>query len=186
MINKKGAIELSFSTIIIIAIGSVLLILGLVFVKNIFDSSRGAIDLIDKNTKSQINQLFNQDEDLKTIVYLPNRAAELKKGKSGIVSFGIKNTARGETTAGKFSYQVRALEVEPGCRGLSLQQANDMIKLGKSSGTFELPAGDRPKEFEIILEAPQTAPLCFISYDINVKKDGQTYDTNTFSLKITS
>jgi hypothetical protein len=181
LFNKKGAIELSFSTIIIIAIGAVLLILGLVFVRNIFASGTDTINLIDKNTQAQINALFNQDENMKTIIYLANKQADVKKGSSYNLAFGIKNIDRNEVTAGKFSYQIIAKE--SGCK-LDLTTATNYIKIGKSDSGLSISPGGEPTERKIVLEIPATAPLCLISYDIAVTKDGQPYDTNQFILNI--
>ena len=182
--NKKGAFELSISTVIIIAIGATLLILGLIFVNNIFDLASTTVDLIDKNTKSQINQLFNED-DRKTVVYLPANEAVVKKGKSYNVEFGIKNTVRGESNAGQFTYQTRVSEVESGCQGLSESKAQGFIALGADSTRpiSILPGGD-PEERTIKLEIPDDAPLCSVTYDIIVKKDGADYHTNYFILDI--
>ncbi len=182
--SKKGAFELSITTVIIIAIGATLLILGLILVKNIFSGATGSIELIDRNVKSQINQLFNQD-DRKTVVYLPDNEAQVGKGKSYNIRFGIKNTVRGESQAGQFTYVVRVSEVEQGCRGLSAEKAESFIRLGRaSSSPIPILPGEEPKERIIVAEPSDDSPLCSITYDIIVKKDGADYDTNFFILRI--
>ncbi len=180
--KKKGAFELSIGTVVVIVIAMALLIMGLVLVRNIFQGATGSVDLIDKNVKSQINQLFNED-DRKTVVYLPDNTADVKKGTSYNVAFSIKNIERGTGEAGQFSYTVRASEVETGCR-LTLQQADSYIRLGSTGGPIRILPGEDPKERTIVFEAAETAPLCSIIYDIEIKLDGQIYDTNFFIMKI--
>ncbi len=183
-LNRKGAFELSISTVIIIAIGATLLILGLVLVRNIFTGATGTIDLIDRNTKSKINELFNTNDD-KVVVYLPSREAEIQKGKRYSVEFGIKNTERGETNPSDFSYTVSVGEVEQGCRGLSVDMATKFIKTGRSGAAIRISPGSDPIERAIVIEIPEDAPLCTILYNIEVRKNTQLYDTEFFNLIIT-
>ena len=183
-IKKRGAIELSMSTIVILVLAMSMLILGIFLINKILGGASGTVDLIDKNVKAQINQLFNTD-DRRVVVYLPGNTAEVKKGKSYNVEFGIKNVVRGESQAGQFTYQTRSSEVGGSCRGLSLEQAERFIETGRAS-TQPIPItpGDRPTERTIMIEIPETAPLCTVTYDIIVKKDGQDYDTGYFILRI--
>ena len=181
MANKKGALELSVGTIVVIVIAMSMLILGLVLVRNIFSGATEATELINNNVKAQINQLFNQ-EGTKTVVYLPDNQADVEKGKTYNVRFGIKNVVQGEASAGKFTYQVSVGEIENGCQ-LSEQQAETYIRLGKS-GALDILPGEEHKEQIIQVRASETAPLCSIKYDIKVKKDGQDYDTAFFILQI--
>lgn len=184
MRNKKGAIELSVGTVVIIAIGVTLLILGLVFVRNIIQSATGSVELIDRNVKAQINQLFNED-DRKTVVYLADNEAIVEKGKSYNVRFGIKNTIRGESEAGQFTYQTRVSEIQRECRGLSEAVADSFIIVGgEVTNPIPILPGGEPVERIIKVEPSETAPLCTIIYDIIVKKDGQDYDTSFFILRI--
>lgn len=182
MIQKRGALELSVGTIVIIVLAMSMLILGLVLVRNIFSGATEASDLINDNVKSQIQKLFNE-EDRKTVVYLPDNSAEISKGKSYNVLFAIRNNVRGESEAGSFTYETKATEVEQGCR-LTLQQADSYIRLGRSGGPVKITPGTDPVERKIEVRASDSAPLCSITYDIVVKKDGQTYDTNFFTLQI--
>jgi hypothetical protein len=180
--SKKAAIELSIGTIVIVAIGTTLLILGLILVTNIFTSASGTVDLIDKNTKAQINRLFNENDE-KTVIYLPGRQADIEKGQKGRIEFGIKNIVRGTSTAGSFTYQVRASEVQQGCSGLTLQKADSFIATGRSGKPVSILPGDTI-ERDIIMEVSEDSPLCIVKYDVIVKKDGQDYETNFFNLDI--
>jgi hypothetical protein len=182
MANKKAAIELSIGTIVIIVLAMSMLILGIVLIKNIFFGATSSVELIDRNVKAELNRLFN-DESTKSVVYLPDNQAEIDKGKGYNVRFGIKNVVRGEAEAGSFTYSVTVGEVETGCR-LSEAEADSYIRLGKSGGPIKILPGEDPKERIIVVEVTENAPLCSVTYDITVKKDGQDYDTNFFIVRI--
>lgn len=180
--SKKGAIELSIGTIVIIVIAMSMLILGLVLVRTIFAGAKYNVDQLNKNVEAEINKLFNENGG-KTFIYLPNNQADIKKGTSYGVAFGIKNDVQGESTAGRFVYSIKASSVQTGC-SLNLQQADSYLILG-ASGTLDLVPGSEPKFRLVKVQPPASAPLCEIAYDLIVTKDGQPYDTNFFIIKIT-
>jgi hypothetical protein len=180
--NRKGAMELSIGTIVILVIGMAMLILGLVLVRTIFTGAQYNVNALNKNVEAEINKLFNEKGG-RVFVYLPNNQADVKKGQSYGVAFAVKNDVEGETAPGKFTYQVVATSVQKGC-ALTLEQANSYVILS-GEGAFELSPGADPA-FKLVKVQPSTsAPLCEISYDINVKKDTATYASTFFVLKIT-
>lgn len=180
--NKKAALELSIGTIVVIVIAMSMLILGLVLVRTIFTGAKYNVDQLNKNVEAEINKLFNERGG-KTYVYLPNNQADVKKGQSFGIAFGIKNTAEAEVEAGEFTYEIKAASVQKGCP-LTLAQADNFLILG-DTGSLEILAGTDPRFRLVKFLAPETAPLCEMQYDLIVEKDGQPYDTNFFNVKIT-
>lgn len=181
--NKKGAIELSIGTIVIIVLAMAMLILGLTLVRTIFTGATYNVQELNKNVEGEINKLFNEKEGVKTIIYLPNNEADIKKGTSYGVAFAIKNTVQGENFAGRFSYKIQSSSVQTGCK-LSLAQADSYVILG-STGSVDISPGSDPVARLAKIQPPDAAPLCEIFYDLIVTKDGQPYDTNFFVVKIT-
>ena len=180
MNDRKGALELSIGTIVVIVLAVSMLILGLVLVKNIFSGATYNVDQLNKNVEAEINKLFNERGE-KIVMYLPNNQADVKQGKSYGVAFGVKNTVQGESTAGKFAYKVEASSIQKGCQ-LTVQQANNYVILG-DTGSFDLLPGQT--KFELVKVQPSSsAPLCEIKYTLSVTKDGQPYDSTFFILKI--
>jgi hypothetical protein len=180
--KKKAALELSVGTIVIIVIAMSMLILGLVLVRNIFTGSIHNVDLLNQKVKGEIEKLF-VEEGKKVAVYLPKSEAQVKKGDSFGVAFGVKNTAQGEATAARFSYSVKASDVQRGCQ-LSLQQADTYVTLG-GTRSFDLSPGS--SEYNLVkIQPPESAPLCEIFYDIIVTTDGQPFENTFFIIKITS
>lgn len=180
--NKKGALELSIGTIVVLVIGMSMLILGLVLVRTIFTGAKYNVDSLNENVKSEINKLFT-DNGGRVLVYLNNNEVDIKKGSSFGIAFAVRNDVEGEVQPGKFVYETKASSVQKGC-ALTLEQANSYIILN-GEGSFELSPGVEPYTKIIKARPSDSAPLCQITYDINVKKDGQTYASTFFILKIT-
>tara|TARA_Y100000310_G_scaffold338253_1_gene427385 strand:+ start:3342 stop:3905 length:564 start_codon:yes stop_codon:yes gene_type:complete len=180
--NKKGALELSIGTIVVIVIAMSMLILGLVLVRTIFTGAQYNVDQLNKNVEAEINKLFNERGE-RTIIYLPDNEAEVDKGDSFGIAFGVTNDVQGESTAGNFQYTIKASNIQKQCR-LTEQQADGYLILG-DKGSFSLLPGADPVYRLVKFQAPDTAPLCEVWYDIEVTKDGQPYDTTFFIVKIT-
>ena len=86
-ISKKGAMELSINTIVVVVIGITLLVLGLVFVREIFtklgDLSGGAF----QKAEQELKQIQSGD----TKINFP-ATIEIKKGKASTQDLLICNT----------------------------------------------------------------------------------------------
>jgi archaellum component FlaF (FlaF/FlaG flagellin family) len=180
--NRKGAIELSVSTIVIVVIAMAMLILGLVLVRTIFKSTISSIDKVDEGVKKEINNLFS-DGNQKVVVRLTNSKLDVKQGEIFGFAFGIKNTVQGESTAGKFSYEIKSSSIQRGCQ-LTQTQADNYIILG-DKGTFDLPPGQIYTGF-VEVQPSSNSPLCDIRYDISVTKDSQPYDSSFFIARVVS
>jgi len=187
--DKKGAIELSIGTIVIIVLAMAMLILGLVLVQKIFTGATEATELVNDNVKAQINKLFN-DEGTKTVIYLPNNQADIKKGNSYYIRFAIRNTntgGSGDSVAFNYEFTVSSKEgagVQEGCK-LTPEQAQKFIQVGRS-GTVSLRPGDPAVDRQLVIQAPDDSPLCKILYDLKVwTTDKQNvYDTNFFIVRV--
>ncbi len=60
--NKRGGMELSMSTIVVIVIAIIILIFGIIFGRNIMCSGIRATDQIDTAVKNQLRDLFGSDK----------------------------------------------------------------------------------------------------------------------------
>ena len=180
---RKGAVELSVGTIVILVIGMTMLVLGIVLVRTIFTGATDSVDLIDEGVKQEINKLFAEN-DKKVVVKLPNNKAEITKGKDFGVAFGVRNTEQGGTGAAqRFNYKVEATGIPSGCQ-VTKQEAERYIILGQA-GNLTIVPGSEP-EAEIIRFRPSDAsPLCNLRYTITVtKQDNSFYDSERFDIEI--
>lgn len=85
--NKKAAIEMSMTTIIVIVLGVVLLILGLVFVQFIFKKTTSLAEGAFEKAEGQIGDF---SEVSKPLMITPDRI-DLEKGESKIVVVVMAN-----------------------------------------------------------------------------------------------
>ena len=95
MQNKKGAIEMSMTTIIVMVLGVTLLILGLVFVRFVFDKGTDLAKNAFEKAEGSIDELSQKD---KPLVISPDRI-EIKKGNSQTVSVLLVNLQEDKATA---------------------------------------------------------------------------------------
>ena len=90
--NKKGALELSINTIVVIVIGVVLLSLGLVFVRGIF---RQTTDLSDKAFEDANRQLDALSGSVNEFVTVAPETIRVNAGDTSGFSVLVKNVEIG-------------------------------------------------------------------------------------------
>jgi len=189
MINKKGAIELSISTIVIIVLAMSMLILGLVLIRSIFVGTTDSVITMNDNVKEEIRKLF-QDEGQRYILRLSGDTATIKQGSDFGVAFGIKNTVQGDPNARRFRYTVdlsdTAENLKKNC-GITMDVAKGWIRFG--SGEMSIEPGNTEAD-RILISIPSNAPLCTTKYKIIVEQfdNGQwkVYTQPFFFVKIDS
>ncbi len=100
--QKKGAIELSMTTIIVIVLGVTLLILGLAFVRGIFSKVSGLTEEAFSSAEKEIQQRMGATEEM----YVSGGLYwEVEPGKPLVRYVGIQNFGD-ETTASDFKIEV--------------------------------------------------------------------------------
>ena len=126
--NKKGAIELSMTTIIVIVMGVTLLILGITFVRTIFTK----IQNISETTFDQAGDILGEIENVNEFLTITPNVKEIEQGKDGVAKVTIANfgedpiTVNVETTTkdkkikcefldeGEFTNKVNNIEIKSG------------------------------------------------------------------------
>ena len=187
VMRKKGAMELSMGTIVILVLAMSMLILGLVLVRTIFTGAKYNVDTMNTKVQNEINKLFVEDE--KMVVYLANKKLDIKSGEDWGVAFAIKNLIPGEIGSKRFQYDVAvnmdSIDLKSSCGGLSITEAESWIKAGKSSSITLNPA---ETGYDIIrFQIPEGAPLCFVRYSITASHPdipGSDYVSRNFDLNI--
>ncbi|MEM4703340.1 MAG: hypothetical protein QXP53_02560 [Candidatus Pacearchaeota archaeon] len=178
--RKKAAFEMSVTTMVVIVIAVVLLVLGLVFVRQIFSGATENVLTINDKVRSEINKLFSE-ENQKTAIYLSDRIAEVKQGKPFGVAFAIRNIGSRESTFG-YTVSVNDPQIQSKC-GITTSDAMAWIVAGGSETGITLPPGHL--YFTIIRFEPDlTAPLCTVRFKVAITQGTTTYDTFSFDVKI--
>ena len=176
--GKKAAIEMSVGTMVIIVISVVLLVLALIFVRRIFSGATYNVDQLNDAVRGEINKLFGQ-EGQKAALFLPGNTAKVKPREAFGVAFGIRNI----DPSGKFNYQVQATEVSSTCSGISIQQANNWIVLGKT-GEISIASGDTGYGL-VKVNVPANANVgCQVRFSGEVTKEGSEYTSFFFDVEV--
>jgi len=188
MKSKKGAIELSVGTIVIIVLAMTMLILGIVLIRNIFTGTITNVDEINEGVRDQIKKLFQNEND-RAVIYLTGKTAEVDKGEDYGIAFGVRNIKTGDPDPTVFKYETVMADSDSELReacGVNVQTAEDWIRFGSGEVTV------RPGEIgfppvPIRIQLPETAPLCTTRYSIKIteKATNDHYETIGFILKIT-
>ncbi len=178
---KKGAIEMSIGTIVIIVLSMSMLILGMVLVKNIFSGASSNVLQMNDKVKDQINKLFVEDK--RTVVYLPNQLAEIKQGEDWGVAFGVKNLQKGTVEAGRFHYEVSVSDpdVRTKC-GIDERTIEGWIKTGRADDMVIAPGQSYFGIARFLI--PEGAPLCTVRFHVAVTKDNVAYATDFFDVEV--
>jgi len=182
--GKKGAVELSVGTIVILVLAMTMLIMGIVLIRGIFKGATYNVAVLNEKVRGEINKLFTEDDKL--VVYLADNIAKVEQGGDYGVAFGIKNLETGTMQVGIFSSEVvisNPSEVQSKC-GISSSAVENWMT-GSSEANIPISPGQAGYGL-VRFNVPKTAPLCTIRFRINIKKDNQPYATGFFDLKITS
>jgi hypothetical protein len=177
--NRSGAVELSFTTIVILVLAMTMLILGLVLVKNIFSGATDIASMTTDQLKSQVSKLFGEDN--KVVIYPDSRIINVKVGgKPSGFGIGIKNLLESASNV-KFSYEVVVsdsnLESKCGVR-------NDVAQSWLTTGAKETDIPISPGELmatKVLVKVPAGTELCTFRYRIN----NQNYGTDIIDVTLT-
>jgi hypothetical protein len=181
-IGKKGALELSIGTIVILVLAMSMLILGLVLVRTIFTGAKYNVETMNKKVEAEIGKLFVEDQ--RVVLYLPNREAEIKQGDPYGLGFGIQNSIASQ----KFRWNVVVEDdkIKKKC-GVSERIAEDWIVTG-GSGSAQIDSGQKHLNlirFNIPESTVSDISTCIIRYKLVIKKeDAQPYQTEVFDVVV--
>ncbi len=92
MEGKRGAVELSITTIVVVVIGVTLLVLGLTFIYNIFGDIGQQQKKLGEFTDEQIRDIFEQSDQF---LNLPTTDFTVEMGKTYNLDIVVKNQAEG-------------------------------------------------------------------------------------------
>jgi hypothetical protein len=175
--SKRGALELSVGTIVVIVLAMTMLILGLVLVRSIFSGATENVKVMDEKVRGEINKLFVENKRM--VVYLSDSKADIKQGTDWGVAWAVKNYGSPTT----MSFTVMPIEIQQGCP-LTTDAATKWLTLGRTGTDIGFPSGDSVAGL-VRLDIPETAPLCLVRYKIEVKTaDAQVYAQEFFDVNV--
>ena len=177
--DKKGAMEMSIGTIVVIVLSMSMLILGMVLIKNIMGGANQLIDTSHAQTLSKLNELYGSDE--KVVILPVSRKIEVKQDKPMNFAIGIKNRLSNEGSSAEFGYEVSIANSEAvieDCQ-VSASEIMSFISAGteKESG-ITLATGESYVS-DVMFETTKGDPLCTVKFRIEVSANDKSYDTKS-------
>jgi|APSaa5957512622_1039677.scaffolds.fasta_scaffold105464_2 hypothetical protein len=107
MNSKRGAMELSMSTIVIVVLSMALLVGGLLLVRNITGGANELVDLTNRNVLAELNSAFTKDNKVNIINLGSSKIAEIEAdNKPYIVQFG-GSTIDGDGDSSEMKYSLK-------------------------------------------------------------------------------
>jgi len=177
-INKKGAIELSIGTIVIIVISLTMLILGIVLVRSIMCGAIGLTVNLNDRVKGEVNKLFEATGGEIQCIGNGGEAVVLSPGKVNVIYCGIR--ASDET-----SYVITT-EIGDSMTGeLKTQIKNWMGGLEETWDGTVAPGDELPKKVAR-LDIPDDAPEVGIVLTVTAKnkETGRIVSTQDLDFRI--
>lgn len=182
MINKRGALELSINTIVIVVIGITLLTLGLVFVRGIFGKLNELSDNTFGTAEAQIGRLGQGDAKLVT----PS-VVTVKQGQTVKQNIIVGN----DGSDSSFTLELKRLSVGAGTPNTNQVDAKIVISTTTINQNkyenFQLKSGESitiPIVIAAVSDAPLTTGLNSVQYAVEVKKAGQPYENGAFIINV--
>ena len=180
--KKRGSIEMSIGTIVVIVLSMSMLILGLVLIRGIFSGATDITEMTSNQLNDQVSKLFGKDKKLS--VYPDTNSIEIKAGEKGAFAIRIKNLLKGfESGEKKFSYEIGIADL--GNCNIEEERLLGLITTGGSFLPTSVATGGEPIVRKVSLEIPEGFPLCSFSYKIESFYDEtQTYATEFMDVSI--
>ena len=175
--SKKGAVELSMNTIVIVIIGITLLTLGLRWVFNIFADVEKQRGQMSEAMEQEIRDMFGESD--KPLNLLTN-SVSVEQGGSYDLAVGIRNIGR-ETYEFSYTIEVNQDDIPSNVR------ADDVRKwFGYTKGNFDLKSGELYPD-TINIDVPRNVPLdryrMYIKLDC--KEDNNLDYTQALTIRVT-
>lgn len=172
--SKRGAIELSVGTIVIIVLGVSMLILGMILVRNIMCGALGLTGDVNEKVKSELNKFFGATGKEISCIGAGGEPVKIVPGKENIIYCSIKApvTAKYSISASSF-------------RGSYSTESE--IKSWTLTDTWEgtVSPGDTDPRKVIRLKLPDSVPEETIIIQVQAKKDGNLISTQDLDFDIT-
>ena len=174
--NKRGALELSIGTIVIIVLAMTLLILGMVLIRKIMCSGIVLIEQVDTGLENEIKGLFSVDDYGVKCMGEGGEEIRLSDGGRRQIFCVIKTDESKE-------YNLRVESVES-IEGASTSSVKNWIKDEDWSG--KVSAGDKTAVV-LVLDVPKKVDATTLKIKVKVTDvEANTEDTHTMYIDIVS
>lgn len=159
---KKGAVELSVSTIVIVVLAMIMLILGIVLVRSIMCGAVGLTGELNKKIRGEIGKIFDATGGEISCVGAGEESVTLIPGKVNIIWCGIKAEKQAE-------YNIKVKSIKGNI--LSERELQKWV-VGDDFWKKNVAPGDEEAKKFLRLDVPDDAPEDSIIVGVEVYRDG--------------
>jgi hypothetical protein len=186
---KKGALELSIGTIVILVIAMTMLILGLTLVRSIFGGATDSVEELGSKVQNEITNLFVDDSKNVVVKLGSDKTARIKAGTN---NFGVGIGARtneGELVQNRNHLKYR-LELDTGSNNcVSKLGKDDVSEMFSQNLEMEISFNefDADTAFaRILISIPEGTPVCSqtVFVDVIDTFKGVSVGGSSFSFEI--
>jgi hypothetical protein len=186
-IGKKGALELSIGTIVILVLAMSMLILGLILIRTIFRGATGTVNELDESVKEEIKNIFVKEDELVLVKLGAEKTAEIPAdGDTHNVAFGARTIDGTTVDIKQFKYK---LSIDNNARDNCVKKIGEkkvenlLIQPIGSKLPFDKFEGD--KAFSLIeIRVPEGTTLCSQKFFIDVEDRGEPLGRDVFKVEI--
>lgn len=182
--EKKGAMEMALGTVVTVILLVSVLALGLVFIKKIYDEGIALTDILNEQVYSEIEKIFAESDAL-IVIFPRTNTISIKRGTSDEgFAFALDNLKSEDT---EFHWKVFVdpdFDIENSNCRITSAEAEKWI-LQKEGKTFLQRNSDSSQNPELILfTVPRNAPICVISYVVEVYSSDKKYVESPVKIQI--
>ncbi|MBI3334712.1 hypothetical protein HYZ97_04445 [Candidatus Pacearchaeota archaeon] len=187
--NKKGALELSIGTVVILVLGMSMLILGLILVRTIFTGATSSVDDLNDKVTNALASLFAEEGEDVVVRLGPDQTAKVKPDSGDFgVAIGARTLDGSPTTRERLKY---TLKIEEGIGQNCVKQ----IGKAQTISMFKT-ALDQPLSFDkfdgstafarVIINVPKGTATCTqkVFIDVRDTQTNQDVGGNFFILEV--
>lgn len=185
--TKKGALELSIGTIVILVLAMSMLILGLVLVRTIFKSATGVVGQLDEGVRQEIKELFVDDDELVLVKLGADKTAEVPAdGKTYNVAFGARTIDGTTIDIRDFKYK---LSLDDNARDNCVAQFGERIVedfiIQRIGSRLQFDEFEGDTAFSLIeVQIPEGTSFCTQKIFIDVEDRGDPIGREVFKIEV--
>lgn len=182
ILSKKG-IELAISTFVVMIIGIIIVVAGIVVMRNLAKGSEDIVKTIDQITKNKIERMLSEGAQLA----VPSTSSSIKGGEKYVFFFGLQNKLGTEK-----NFEIKIISPERGYdlrTGQSISIPEELsfnILLPKSD--FKLKPNEAETELSVMIKVPKGMPKAGYPFRLEVyyKENNQDkfYDAQVLTINV--
>lgn len=172
--NRKGALDLSIGTIVIVVIGVTMLILGMVLVRSIMCQAIGLTSDVNGKVKGELDRYFGNAGG--EVVCIGSGGEPIK------ISTGTNNIYCAIKAPEEAQYDIKMVSSQSFIDTLANDKLSTWIR--SSTWTGRVAPGDQSVKKAITLNVPDNAPEGQVRVSVEIRKNGELISSQDLDLEV--